>query len=123
MVELLIAIFVLVVVILGAGAGAGLLIVQSEGQVKAVEDARQVCLNAFEKYESIKITDMPLSDEYWDGVYHVRVEVVKPTMTDPASADVTVHVSWNKGVSGAINEITMKREVSPSAWQNAGVYK
>ncbi|MDR3354973.1 MAG: hypothetical protein LBO21_08030 [Synergistaceae bacterium] len=125
LVEMVIAIMMLAVVLMGMMAG--IMIARSSIYDKEFENARQVALKVLETIEATPYGDIParasnLNNSRLDGfqVYVSQSENLGGVSFDISSSR-TVMVSVDMGNSGPLKRIvSMRREVSPSAFKNVG---
>jgi hypothetical protein len=134
--EMIIAILILSFVVISIMMA---MIVSTNNTVayKDEENARQLALEVLEDCErvpfdgiagvdyrtSIQNLSKSRNSEAGNPIRAEASAVVSGTLdthsTLPISADVTVNVTWNSAIGGR-KTISMRREVSVSAWQNVG---
>jgi hypothetical protein len=116
----MIAIFVLGIVLLGMMGG--IVISQSNMLYKEREGAVKLALRTLEDLESLPfnvLSGVPANGD--EGMYKV-VRTVTFSAAQPISADsadIHVKITWSASI-GTAKSVTMRREVSASAWQNIG---
>lgn len=123
LVEMILAIFVLTVVLLGLLGG--ITIARANLMAKERETAQQVALAVLEAlefvpYNDIKTQSADIFDEKEFGGFVIDVHAAVP-VDEPKNRDamiVSVDVWLNS--SGGAERVTLAREVSASAWKNAG---
>lgn len=121
LVETVISIMVLAVVILGVMSAV--LMARVTVATRDDEEARQLLTTLFEDYEATNLRDLTSKARNMPeqmGIYRVSTEIALSNPSDPKSADVRIMLSWNG--AGGNKSISMSREVSASAWQNAGEF-
>lgn len=119
LVEMLIALIILVVMLFSIMA---VIVLTSQNTVatKEAQGAYLTGLGELEKREAQKVSDDIASNDMSTlGSYSMKTKVTGVAVSSLyRSGDITVEASWE----GARNmkDVTLGRQVSPSAWQNAG---
>lgn len=114
LVEMVISLFILGIVLFGIMMA--MLRSDEIFYTKEGEEAKRLGLNILDSFESVTSPDWASLDiAVTRGIYTITVE--PSSDVNPSSSVVKVTIDWPPK-----NQITMEREVSFSAWQNAGVF-